>query len=381
MRDLLFRARQLGCESAAQALLDACQARGLLRRRWRRRFGRQLSEALLGMASHHWDWLRAPRAWTGAADAGSCASLARHLFARYALPVSLEAAWTESLWGEEWEVALRCQNIYKHVARGGSPQSAGDLPLALTRRMGRYFLEAPSGLTLGEALRWGQLRGLGASARMIREVLCSAAGDPFRSPGGASGQRFWVSVWRYLIAQPKRTEVHVGPLVDYLAEQRFAPVLRQDGTIGPAQPRLTLERRCVDALLRQLDGWHGKAHRGPVLRWSRSGLGRFRHDAGDGVVWTIVELTSSTELAREGQSLRHCVYAYTEDCVEGRHSIWSLRRRDRQGLQRCVTIEVRDGEVVQIRGEANRWADWAERAVIERWADRCGLGFSEYGCW
>jgi len=331
IRELLFRSRQLSCETAVRELLAAVQAQGLLRRGWRERHGEALAQSLLSMAFHAWDWLRSPRDWQPQRGSADFRSLASHLFAQYPVPDFFMTAWTQSLWEEEWHVALAGQNLYKHVARGGSPQSSREVAFRMTRRMGRFFLEAPAELTMGEALRWGQMRGLGAPPKMIRAVLGTEAGDLFRAPGGESGQRFWESVWRYFIEHSELTARHYAPIVDFLTDRRFEPVMQKDGSVAPAQPNLSMRNRSVAGLIREIDAWHGTAHKGPVRRWDRCGTRGFRQDVGEGVVWTIVELTSSTELAREGQALRHCVYVYTHICEEGSR------------------------EVTQMRGESNRW--------------------------
>ncbi len=306
MHSLIPQATQLGCTHAAPKLLQACQAAGITRR-WRRKHCPELATALLSMAYHSWDWIRDPKGWRPVGHRCVVGSLAAHLFAEYRPPAFMDRAWLLSLWDCQWERALACQSLYRHLGCGGSPQTAPDLPMAMARGMGRHFLGAPNELTIGHALRWGQLVHMGASRSVARAILGTRAADPFSTQGRSL---FWSSVWRFFLRSPGLLPVHYGPVVDYLFDKL------------ELQPNMSMKGRTVESLLGQVERWHGALGdlTRPVTRWARSGIRGLRLTGAEGperVVWTIHELLSSQELAQEGGALRHCVYLYLHDCSGG----------------------------------------------------------------
>ena len=93
-----------------------------------------------------------------------------------------------------------------------------------------------------------------------------------------------------------------------------------------------------------------------------------------GSAWSVVQLTSLSELVEEGVAQRHCVATYERGCREGRCSIWSLRRRGDGRMERVLTLELTARrEVAQVRGRANRLASRAEREVLRVWAAERGV--------
>lgn len=73
------------------------------------------------------------------------------------------------------------------------------------------------------------------------------------------------------------------------------------------------------------------------------------------------------DLVREGSSLHHCVASYVNDVIKERCTIIFLR--DNKDLEKPhVTVEVRNGKVVQARGQSNRVCTAEEKDVIRVWA-------------
>ena len=60
------------------------------------------------------------------------------------------------------------------------------------------------------------------------------------------------------------------------------------------------------------------------------------------------------------------MFTYREELRDGDSTIWSLTRDGRP----CLTIEVSEGAVVQVRGRFNRLAAEEERGVVGQWASR-----------
>lgn len=53
--------------------------------------------------------------------------------------------------------------------------------------------------------------------------------------------------------------------------------------------------------------------------------------------YDIIPLTDSVALAEEGSEMRHCVYSYLEDCMDGTRRIFSIRK----GKDKVATLELR----------------------------------------
>ena len=88
--------------------------------------------------------------------------------------------------------------------------------------------------------------------------------------------------------------------------------------------------------------------------------------------------TFEAELVAEGRIMHHCVASYAYSCARGECSIWTLERRDQEGLEKHQTIEVRQSQIVQCRGKRNRYPTRGEMAIVERWAKAAGLGVGAY---
>jgi hypothetical protein len=95
----------------------------------------------------------------------------------------------------------------------------------------------------------------------------------------------------------------------------------------------------------------------------------------ENTTYRIVQLKTRRELLEEGAALHHCVASYARGCVEGRHSIWSLRRyTDGQYMARLATILVDEGgQILQVRGNYNAKPGLEEEKLILEWVGEAGL--------
>jgi PcfJ-like protein len=347
---------------------------------------REIIAGLLALASHHKVWMRPVEEWVpiGTSPLPRFSSLARHLLAAYPVPHFMTHVWFE---GRSVE-ARRRQGWYLHIGSGRNIRTA-DLPLRYTKKMAHEFLQAPDHFTVEEALRWGQVRGLGGSKELALAIAATRLGRSFES------EDFWATVVHFFANHPELDLNQVGPVVDYLHHQRFVPeeVFLDDGLrveLDPPQPNLSMKGRTLRSLLRQVGEWHAKLKRprkSPLLTWKTSGIGEFRYverEASDGLrCWTIRELTSSEELRREGEAMRHCVASYAGDCARRETSIWSMRFEDDERRFRVMTIEVdlATRTICQCSRRNNASANEKSIGVMRLWAGREGLklGFWKVG--
>jgi len=209
-------------------------------------------DGLLALAQHWRLWRRPVEEWVPRTHntRRQFASLARHLLAEYPVPVFLDSVWFAGI-GKE---ALRRQQWFSHLGTGRNIRTA-DTPIPLTKRMAHHFMQAPGDCTVDQALRWGQVLGLGGTVRLAKAIIGSRLGESFEYDD------FWITVIRFFIENPMLDLVHVGPILDYLHDQRF--VDREEFVAAgvferrpPAQPNLSMKGRSATTLLRQVDHWH-----------------------------------------------------------------------------------------------------------------------------
>lgn len=338
----------------------------------------RLVSGLVTLVEHRNEWLRPVEEWEprGGGPTALFSSLAHHLLANYPTPPVLLSAWFR---GNDW-FAQRARRWFKHLGRGESLRRVG-WAIPLNRRMAHEFAHAPADFPIEFALRWAQVRGLGGSDRLARAVAST------RLAGMITHEDFWVSVIHLFLNTPRLDLDLVGPIVDYLYDQKFRyqPVLLGDGTevhLSPPRPDLTVKGRTVASLARRAEEWraHLKAEaERRHFRWGPLGLRDYRREDLDGRAWTVVELLDSDALAAEGKAMDHCVATYTDHCLHRRSSIWSLGLEGPAGREPRATIEV-DPEtraVLQAKGRGNEPPDDLTRAVLHDWAAREGLNVED----
>lgn len=336
-------------------------------------------DALVAIA-HHWrGWLRPVEEWRPRTHntRRQFTSLVRHLLAEYPVPTFMDSVWFMGTCA----AATRRQQWFMHIASGQNLRTA-DVPIPLTKRMAHHFMLALNHFTVDQALRWGQVLGIGGSSRLAEAIATTRLAEHFEN------DEFWMTVIRFFIDNSMLDLVHVGPIIDYLQNQRFeqreeflaAGVLQRR---PPPQPNLTMKGRNPEALLRQVERWHHQlAHERVNLdaQWPVSGINGFDWIEGrEGSLnlrrWTIRELLSSRALVTEGRAMQHCVATYVRSCSRRVTSIWSLEMHNHEGSQRILTVEVwlPHKIVCQARGKRNVMPDPKPKDVLRRWAAQEGL--------
>lgn len=303
-------------------------------------------------------------------------SLARHLFADYEVPSFMDKAWlTGNRLHQKW---------FKHIGAGYNIRKAPDLPIELTKSMAHHFLSCPAHYSIESAFRWGQALALGADRQMADAIVQTRLSETFVD------NEFWLSVIGFFARNPMLDTVHVGPIIDYIWNQKYEDVIEfvERGVAvnrGPAQPNFSMKGRTVNALLQQVERWHhglGKRKAGLSLNWPKSSVRDFEFTEGSAEnrnmrIWKIRELLSSSELIDEGRQMKHCVATYSQSCSRGVCGIWSVTLQTKEGVEKVLTVEVqlKQKEIRQVRGKMNRLAQPKEREIIQRWAAQSGLTY------
>lgn len=97
-------------------------------------------------------------------------------------------------------------------------------------------------------------------------------------------------------------------------------------------------------------------------------------DNSKGNEYEIVIPQTSQEIISEGSSLSHCVASYVDDVIVKRCKIVFLRYKDKLDKP-LITIEIRDNNIRQVRGQSNRSATAPEKAFVAKWAEKRKLKY------
>ncbi len=341
--------------------------------------GRQLPyvNGLIKLNDRRKNWLAQPEAWKVPSHNSrrQFSSLARHLVAHFPVPDFMDEAWLDTAPGTR-----RLRDWFVHIGLGKNIRTA-KTPIPMTKMMAHHFLEAPGSFGVLGAIRWGQVRALGGDRRLTEALLGSRLGTVF------AHDAFWATVIRFLAANPMLDRRHIGPIIDYIFDQRFESlhVVREDGEteeFPPPQPNLSMRGRSATSLLAAVDRWHGELGKRAKVSgrvFKKSGvLGLQLADKDGKPTWRIRELLSPSELALEGRIQKHCVVTYAASCEAGECSIWTMEKKDDVGFEKHQTIEVRRRTIVQCRGRLNRLPSRGEFNILETWARLAGLSIGPY---
>lgn len=309
------------------------------------------------------------------------ASLVRHLLALYETPAFLDSVWLRGDKGSH-----RYRDWFIHVSRGRNMRTA-KTPYPMTRAMAHHFMAAPDNYSIEGALMLADIRSLNGGPRIAEALMATRLGASVERD--EERRAFWLSVYRFFIDNPMLDLRHVGPVVDFLAFQKFET---QEVMVGPGevelrpppQPNLSMSRRTAESLLRQVEAWHGELRRtkGADSRfWAPSGFKGLTMATGprdrpeERTTWRVKELLSGQELVDEGRAMRHCVATYADSCVRGAYSIWSVTRQEADDTpRRALTVSVDSkGSVSEARGPRNSLPTKQEIGVLEAWMKAAGL--------
>ena len=88
----------------------------------------------------------------------------------------------------------------------------------------------------------------------------------------------------------------------------------------------------------------------------------------EGETYTVIVPPTMQSVVQEGASLNHCVASYVDGMVAGDYAILFLRLKETPEKS-LVTLQVRDGKVVQARGQSNRVPTKDEQESIDLFAE------------
>ena len=314
-------------------------------------------------------WCRSPLTWNS--DSGM--SLQEHLFATYPVPAFLVHTLTSPIRFPNYK--WLCWFIL--LGRSASLKAAGrvfgwDIP----GKFAHYLSQVPARTPAEDVFLTGEMLSCPFSPKqacLYAEVLrlggtetdyqrlardSSYCLDPTDLSVAEDDFRFWEGAACWLIR-------HREELTDQDAS-RILAWARHCHTefLAGREPSFRWAGRSVVATRERAriyhDQCHAAWHRWHYYSWSAHGWNSTGTSG-----WSINELTNSDQLITEGAAMQHCVWSYGWRCQAGLSAIFSVRYKD----QRRVTVEVTPttGELVQVRGSANRDPDDDELQVVTLW--------------
>ena len=85
--------------------------------------------------------------------------------------------------------------------------------------------------------------------------------------------------------------------------------------------------------------------------------------------YSIIIPQEPIDMISEGKLLSHCVASYVDDVINGKCKILFMRKTDSLESS-LLTIEIRENNIIQIKGFGNRHHTEAEDLFIKKWAEK-----------
>lgn len=319
---------------------------------------------------------------------------AKHLFVRYRVPRIFDKVWNTV---ETAQVRLlrrgqmepgraptanngKYRRWFVTLASGGSLYKLHTKGL-LTKQETHLLLTCPyENMDINRAIFWAVSKAAGADSGTARKISESKIGEHDSDSGLFE---FWANCARFFAAAPDTkglTIQQLSDLTDFLVAQRQQD--RNYSIFGHGFTIASLQKRMVDwhyelRRTKDLSGYEWPGHDIPDFEYETQALSDERRTG----YWKLIQIKSGKDLAAEGTAQRHCVYSYKNGCMNGDHSIWTLRYSELEGDvgSRKLTIQLyNSGNVGQMRGLANRMPRPEEINVVARWCKENGLTMARY---
>lgn len=292
--------------------------------------------------------------------------LIRWMFAKYPVPRFLEIAFLDSKSPFiEWYLAVaQGQSLYKSCSHG-----------ILSKKETHWLLKAPNELSIKEAIWWAKSMAIkediGIAYRMAKSVI---------SVRGSCTEEFWIDIHRFFLNNPVQMK-EMSELVDYFM------------AMHGENRNWTIKKRTIQSVRDHSERWHrSMAKLKSIGGGSWEGMKIDPWHATTGVIdpnpkyntrltWTVREICNGTDLAKEGNAMRHCVAGYKYRCMNNTTSIFSLESvnfMDQKYKNLTIEVQRNSKRIIQARGLANRLARPLEYQVMRKWANAHGITISDY---
>lgn len=299
-------------------------------------------------------WIRDPLDWPISAKPFD---LLRFLFVKHEAPGFLFPAWLSAQSFSEAHLKWVLWLII--IGQGGSLKRAErHFPWRLSGKYQRHLASVPDSLPPRDAALLAEIKRLGGTDTTYRRL--AEFGYFLLDPTNPDERRpFWEETVRWL--HKHESELSDDDSHDIL---QWAIHERIESERAHQTP-FTWKNRSPIACRRRADDYFTSLNTGgPNRQWTPKGWNLEFTDEDD-VAWSVVELHSSAELAKEGQRMRHCVATYSIRCLAGDCAIFSLRKNGRPQI--TIEVDLPKPRIAQARGKFNRSATPTENAAIAQW--------------
>jgi hypothetical protein len=254
------------------------------------------------------------------------------------------------------------RDFFARVAKGDSPYKVAKetIRTPLTKKMCHLLMTYKGTEHPMKVIRICQVKAYGGPDWLASAINRTSWGEDLSFEDNVASAIDW------LCRQKDLTPEQVTPFIDYISD-RFTN-----------DRNYSLSGRTVSSMTKAVTDWHAelakKAGGGAVFKSSghKSEVWLIKDKYSEvEEMWEMVEILTGRDLAKEGRSLRHCVYSYKFYIENGTRSIWSLRK----GNEPQVTVEVDNTRkyIVQVRGKFNRPSTSEERKLVKSWAQTNNL--------
>ena len=280
-------------------------------------------------------------------------SLVDHLFVTYPVPKSLYSIWDP----ERDQPATKWVYWFLLLGQGASLHRSTEYftDWEIPKSFLKYLLQAPPDLTPLESCMFAEVLRLGGSDTEFQRLLHypNYMWDPTdKRERNTRWQSFWRSTVRWLARHR-----------DELTDEMCHVILRWSSRMWEVE-HFTLRNMTPQNAYEAAHRFVQMGGAPIAAKWPEHGYNWEFIDQNDDV-WSIRELTSGIQLLQEGAEMHHCVAGYTERCLTGLDSIFSLTVNSK----RCLTIQVNlaSKKIVQVRGLCNRRSTPEEDLVLGLW--------------
>ncbi|RDU22188.1 PcfJ domain-containing protein [Anaerosacchariphilus polymeriproducens] len=158
---------------------------------------------------------------------------------------------------------------------------------------------------------------------------------------------------KYIKEQMKDEDFDVGDYHDYLKmAAQLEYDLRNEFVIFPRHFKQAHDDATEESNLRKEELEQKKEHNdNQIIKKQREQLGALYEIETEDLLIRMPE--SATEIRHEGQQLHHCVGTYVKRVVEGKTTILFIRKKA-EPKKSYYTMEVRENEIIQVRGLNNK---------------------------